>query len=186
MDLQIRRKASKQMLYIAIISMIMMFAGLTSAYIISSKREDWVSFSLPNALYISTLLIVISSVMYSLAQASIKNNNKSKTTLFLFATLIFGVLFVIFQIVGFYQLKEAGLYFTGASSVVSSSLLVAISFAHILHVLAGLIVLSVIISKHLSGKYSDKNYLGVELGGIFWHFVDVLWLALFLFFLIIT
>lgn len=186
MELQLKRKASKQMMYIAIISMVMMFAGLTSAYIISSKREDWVTFNLPNALYISTLLIITSSVMYRLAQANIKKNNRQKTTLFLVGTLLFGTSFVIFQILGFNQLKEAGLYFTGTSSVVSSSLLVAISFAHILHVLAGLMVLTVIISKHLMGKYSDSNYLGVELGGIFWHFVDILWLALFLFFLFIT
>ena len=68
MDAQIRSRTSKQMMYVAIISMIMMFAGLTSAYVISSNREDWVSFDLPQALYISTLLIILSSISYFLAK----------------------------------------------------------------------------------------------------------------------
>ena len=68
----------------------------------------------------------------------------------------------------------------------SSSLLVAISFAHLLHVAAGLIVLLVVLFKHLNNKYSAENALGLEVGGIFWHFVDFLWIFLFLFFYFIT
>ena len=186
MDIQVKSKTSKQMLYIGIVSMIMMFAGLTSAYIISSKREDWVSFNLPSALYVSTTLIIISSIAYLFAKKFLRDGNRQLTTIFLIITLILGIGFIYFQIRGFHQLREVGLFFTGEGSVVSSSLLVVISFMHILHVMAGIIVIIVVILKHLAKKYTVENMLGLELGGIFWHFVDILWIFLFLFFYFIT
>ena len=186
MDAQVRSRSSKQMMYVSIISMIMMFAGLTSAYVISSNREDWVTFDLPQGLYISTFLIILSSVSYFFAKKSIQKNNRSLTTMFLILTLLLAIGFVFFQLEGFNQLREVGLYFTGESSVVSSSLLVVISFAHLLHVAAGLIVLLVVLTNHLRHKYEPNNALGLEVGGIFWHFVDILWIFLFLFFYFIT
>ncbi len=182
MEEQIKRRVSKQMMYIAIVSMIMMFAGLTSAYVISMKREDWVSFDLPQALYISTILIVLSSLSFILAKRSIRKDNIGQTTIFLISTLILGLSFIYFQIEGFNQLREAGLFFVGKGSMVSSSLLVVISFAHLVHVLVGIIVLLVVLFNNLKNKYSAANALGLEVGGIFWHFVDVLWIFLFLFF----
>jgi len=182
MDIKVKRRVSKQMMYIAIVSMIMMFAGLTSAYVISMKREDWVSFDLPQAFYISTALIVISSICFILAKRSIKKNNKVQTTIFLVSTLLLGLGFVYFQVEAFGQLREAGLFFTGKGSLVSSSLLVVISFAHLIHVLAGIIVLLVVIFNNLKNRYNSDHSLGLEVGGIFWHFVDILWIFLFLFF----
>lgn len=182
MDIQVKRRVSKQMMYVAIVSMVMMFAGLTSAYVISMKREDWVSFDLPQALYISTLLIILSSISFIAVKKSIQKDNRQLTTLFLAVTLVLASGFIYFQIEGFNQLREAGLFFTGKGSVVSSSLLVVISFAHLLHALAGIIVLLVISFFHLKGKYNSGNTLGIEVGGIFWHFVDILWICLFMFF----
>ena len=186
MDAQVKSRTSKQMMYVAIISMIMMFAGLTSAYIISSNREDWVTFDLPQGLYISTILIILSSITFWFAKKSVHKNNRAQTTLFLVATLVLAIGFVFFQIEAFNQLREVGLYFTGEGSVVSSSLLVAISFAHLLHVAVGLIVLLFVLTNHLRGKYQANNALGLEVGGIFWHFVDFLWIFLFLFFYFLT
>ncbi|MCB0472454.1 MAG: cytochrome c oxidase subunit 3 [Flavobacteriaceae bacterium] len=186
MDFEIKQRTLKQMLYISITSIIMMFAGLTSAYIVSRKREDWVSFDLPQALYISTVLILLSSLSFLMARRYIKKNNRELTTLFLVVTILLGSGFVFFQVKGFEQLREMGLFFTGDQSVVSSSLLVVISFVHLLHVLAGIIVLLIILMRNLAKKYSDSDYLGLELGGIFWHFVDILWIFLFLFFYFIT
>lgn len=182
MDQLIQRRVSKQMMYIAIISMIMMFAGLTSAYVISMKREDWVSFDLPQALYISTVLILLSSISFIFVKKSIQKDKRQLTTIFLIITLLLGCSFVYFQIEGYNQLREAGLFFTGKGSLVSSSLLVVISFAHLVHALAGIIVLLVILYNQLQNKYNSANTLGIEVGSIFWHFVDILWICLFLFF----
>ncbi|OIQ40952.1 MAG: cytochrome oxidase subunit III [Bacteroidetes bacterium MedPE-SWsnd-G1] len=177
-----KQKSAKPMLWISMVSMTMMFIGLTSAYIISSKREDWVSFELPSALYTSTLLIVLSSLSYMMAKRSIKQNNRSLTSVFLIGALLLGIGFAVYQLEGFNQLKAAGLYLAGAGSQVSASLLMVISFAHLLHVMAGFIVLGVVIYNHFKKRYNATETLGLELGGIFWHFVDILWVLLFLFF----
>lgn len=181
-----KRKSAKPMLWISMVSMTMMFIGLTSAYIISSSREDWVSFELPSALYISTALIILSSLSYILAKKSIQKNNRLSTSIFLILALVLGLGFAFYQFEGFFQLKEAGLYLSGKGSVVSASLLIVISFAHLIHVAAGFIVLSVVIYNHFKKQYNAMETLGLELGGIFWHFIDIIWVLLFLFFYFIT
>jgi len=186
-DYQIaRQKSAKPMLWISMVSMTMMFIGLTSAYIVSSNREDWVSFELPSALYTSTLLIVLSSIAYMMAKKSIKKDDRKSTSIFLLASLVLGLAFAYFQFEGFYQLNEAGIFLSGKGSLVSASMLMVISFAHLVHVLAGFIVLLVVIYNHFKKRYNATETLGLELGGIFWHFVDILWVLLFLFFYFIT
>ena len=177
-----KQKSAKPMLWISMVSMTMMFIGLTSAYIVSSNREDWVSFEMPSAFFVSTILIVLSSVAYYFAKRSIQKDERQNTTLFLMLTLFLGFGFGFYQVQGFYQLQDAGLYLSGKGSVVSASLMMVISFAHSLHVLAGFIVLSVVIYNHFKKRYNATETLGLELGGIFWHFVDILWVLLFLFF----
>ena len=177
-----KRKSAKPMLWVAMISMVMFFAGLTSAYVISMEREDWVSFNLPNSLYISTVLIIVSSVTLFFSQRFLKEDKLSTSFLFLIITFVLGLGFIWFQYDGFLELKSKGLYFTGKQSTVSTSFIIGITFMHILHLLAGVIVLLVVIYNHYKKKYSSADTLGFELGAIFWHFVDVLWIYLFFFF----
>jgi cytochrome c oxidase subunit 3 len=179
---QAKRKSAKPMLWVSMVSMTMMFAGLTSAYVVSRKRSDWVSFDLPNAFYISTLLIVLSSITFMLAKYFIKQNNRQLTSAFLLSTLFLGVGFVFFQFEGFSELLKSGLFFAGAQSTVKSSFIYGITIAHLAHVAAGIVVLLAVIFNHFNKKYSATDTLGLELGAIFWHFVDILWIYLFLFF----
>lgn len=177
-----KRKSAKPMLWVSMISMVMFFAGLTSAYVVSMNREDWVTFDLPPAFYISTVLIVLSSATLFFSQKFLKKDNLSSSFMFLTLTLFLGLAFVWHQWVGFNELKETGLYFTGPKSTVSTSFIIGITFMHVLHLLAGIIVLFVVIYNHYKKKYSSADMLGFELGAIFWHFVDVLWIYLFFFF----
>ena len=177
-----KRKSAKPMLWVAMISMVMFFAGLTSAYVVSMKREDWVTFDLPQSFYISTFLIVLSSITLILSQRFLKKDNLKASFALLVLTLVLGLGFIWYQYVGFNELKSVGLYFTGPESTVSTSFIIGITFMHILHLLAGVIVLLVVIYNHFKKKYSALDMLGFELGGIFWHFVDVLWIYLFFFF----
>lgn len=177
-----RKKSAKPMLWISLISMVMFFAGLTSAYVISRKREDWVAFDLPDAFYTSTALIIASSISLFLSWQFLKREQRSLSIITLAITLVLGIAFVWYQYIGFEQLKSAGLYFTGKGSTVSTSFLLGITLMHILHLAAGIIVLIIVLSNHLRNKYTSKNTLGFELGAIFWHFVDVLWIYLFFFF----
>lgn len=177
-----KKKSAKPMLWISMISMVMFFAGLTSAYVISMERDDWVSFDLPLAFYISTMLIVASSVTLFLSGKFLKEDKRQLSLWLVVATLLLGIGFVWQQYVGFNELKSVGLFFTGPESTVSSSFIIGITFMHILHLLAGLIVLLVVIYNHFKYKYKSDNMLGFELGAIFWHFVDILWIYLFFFF----
>jgi|TARA_B100000767_G_scaffold230148_1_gene221104 cytochrome c oxidase subunit 3 len=177
-----KRKSAKPMLWVSMISMVMFFAGLTSAYVISMKRDDWVSFDLPQAFYISTFLIVASSITLFLSQKFLKKDKRQLSLVFVMATLFLGTGFVWQQYVGFNQLKSVGLFFTGPESTVSTSFIIGITFMHVLHLLVGLIVLLVVIYNHFKYKYKSDNMLGFELGAIFWHFVDILWIYLFFFF----
>ncbi|MDE1205277.1 cytochrome c oxidase subunit 3 [Tenacibaculum larymnensis] len=177
-----KRKSAKPMLWISMISMVMFFAGLTSAYVVSMNREDWVTFDLPQAFYISTVLIVLSSITLFFSQKLLKKDNIQASFTLLLITLVLGLGFVWYQYVGFNELKAVGLYFTGPESTVSTSFIIGITFMHVLHLLAGVIVLLVVIYNHFKKKYSSADMLGFELGAIFWHFVDVLWIYLFFFF----
>jgi cytochrome c oxidase subunit 3 len=177
-----KARSKKMMLWFAIGSLVMSFAGLLSAFIVSSKREDWLTdFQLPNAFITSTVLILLSSFTLIAAKRALGQNNKQLTTIGLLSTLVLGIVFVYYQFVGFGQIVEAGYNFTGPTSNVTMSFIYLIAVAHIAHVVVGLVCLLVVIFNHFRQKYSPKNMLGFELATIFWHFIDVLWLVLFLF-----
>jgi cytochrome c oxidase subunit 3 len=177
-----RRTSAKPMLWVSMISMVMFFAGLTSAYVISMERDDWVTFDLPDAFYTSTFLIVASSITLMLSQRFLKQDKRQISLLLVAVTLLLGIGFIWQQYEGFNELKSLGLYFTGPGSTVSTSFIIGISLMHVLHLLAGVIVLFVVIYNHFKYKYKPNDLLGFELGAIFWHFVDILWIYLFFFF----
>ncbi len=175
-------RAKKMMLWFGIISLVMSFAGWTSAFVVSSSRPDWLKdFQLPNAFIVSTVIILISSVTFLLAKKALKSENRSKTTLFLWVTLILGLAFIFYQFKGFRQIIDLGYNFTGPTSNVTMSYIYLIAIVHILHVVVGLICLLVVIYNHFKQKYSAAKMLGFELAATFWHFIDILWVYLFLF-----
>lgn len=175
-------RAKKMMLWFGIGSLIMSFAGLTSAVIVSSNRPDWLKdFQLPEAFITSTVIIIVSSITLVLAKRALKKDVRQATTLWLLVTLGLGLAFIYTQFVGFGQIVNSGYNFTGPSSNVTMSFVYVIAVAHILHVIAGLISLMVVIYNNFKQEYNSSQMLGFELSATFWHFVDVLWLFLFLF-----
>lgn len=175
-------RSYKLLLLFAMISMIMMFAGLTSAFVVSKSRADWLKdFQLPTAFYFSTVVIIGCSITFHLAKKSIQKDNQNATTSFLLATLALGILFVVLQFMGFGQIVESGYYFTGAESSITTTFLYIVTVVHLLHLAGGLIALFIIIFKQLRHKYNSTETLGIELGAMYWHFLDLLWIYLFLF-----
>ncbi|MCB0463854.1 MAG: cytochrome c oxidase subunit 3 [Flavobacteriaceae bacterium] len=175
-------RAKKMMLWFGIVSLIMSFAGWTSAFVVSSSREDWLDgFKLPSSFTISVILIIISSLTLLLAKRALKSGNRSQTTLFLLIAFGLGVGFIVSQLIGFQQIIDLGYNFTGPTSNITMSYIYIIAAVHILHVVVGLICLLVVIYNHFKQKYNTENMLGFELAANFWHFVDILWLYLFLF-----
>jgi cytochrome c oxidase subunit 3 len=179
---QRKSRSYKLLLLFGMISMFMMFAGLTSAYLVSASRKDWVhTMILPPAFLISTILIILSSITIHLAKKAIQKDNQKNTTIFLLATLALGIAFVFFQFQGFSQIVEMGYFFTGSESSVTSSFLYVLTILHLAHLFAGIISLLIVIYNHFKQKYNASQSTGIELAAMFWHFLDFLWVYLFLF-----
>ncbi|MCK5401356.1 MAG: heme-copper oxidase subunit III [Flavobacteriaceae bacterium] len=175
-------RAKKMMLWFGIVSLIMSFAGWTSAFVVSRSREDWLTdFQLPNAFTISTIIIIISSLTFIMAKRALKNNKRQLVTIWLLITLIFGAVFIYNQFLGFNQIIESGYNFTGPTSNITMTFIFIIAFVHIIHVAVGIICLLVVIYNHFKQKYNAKKMLGFELAATYWHFVDILWIYLLLF-----
>ncbi len=175
-------RAKKNMLWFGIISLTMSFAGLTSAYVVSKERPDWItSFEIPQAFYISLVLIIASSTTIQLALRKIKKEQNKLGMILLIITFLLGVLFVIFQFVGFSEIIQNGYNFTGPTSSITTSFIYLVVLLHVAHVFAGLISLLIVIYNHFKQKYINGKTLGVELAATFWHFVDLVWIYLFLF-----
>ena len=178
-------KAKKMMLWVGMISMAMTFAGLTSAYVVSSSRADWLSqFKIPGSFTISTLLILISSFSFYLAKKSLLSKNIKATKILILTTFMLASLFVYFQFKGFEDIIAQGYYFTGAESSITTSFLYVLVLLHLAHLFAGIIVLLVVYFRLVRGSYSGSNTIGFELAHLFWHFLDILWIYLYLFVLL--
>lgn len=175
------RKTAKPLLYIGIVSIVMLFAGLTSAYAVRADNGNWLVFELPKIVFVSTAVIITSSLTMLLAQRAIKKGNFNATAGYLAVTLFLGIAFFFTQIQGWKDLTAQGIYFVGKYSNASGSFLYIIALVHLLHMVGGLIALAVSLTKSLLKKYSASDYLGIELTAVYWHFLDLLWVYLFLF-----
>jgi cytochrome c oxidase subunit 3 len=119
--------------------------------------------------------------MMHLAKKAIEKDNRKATGIFLLLTLGLGISFVLLQFKGFGQIVEAGYYFTGPESNIATTFLYVIAVLHLAHLTGGLISLLIIIYNHFKQKYNSSQLLGIELGAMYWHFLDFLWICLFFF-----
>ena len=169
-------------LWIGIASIIMMFAGLTSAYIIKRNQANWTSFELPIMFWYSTVVIIISSLTLVLAGKAFRQRDMGKYKSLVVTTLVLGVLFIIMQAIGFRQLWDQGMTLT---KNVSFSFLYVIVGLHALHVIGGVIALVILFLKAFSKKVRSYNIVPIEVISTYWHFVDILWVYLLVFLLMI-
>lgn len=175
-------RSYKLLLIFAMISIVMLFAGLTSAYVVSKSRRDWLqNFELPQTFLWSTIVILLCSVTFYLAKKSIQKDDRKSTSVYLLLTLVLGVAFVFLQFEGFNILFKNNLFPTGSAGSVTISFLYILVIVHLAHLFGGIISLLIIIYNHFKQKYNSSQYLGIELGAMYWHFLDFLWIYLFLF-----
>ena len=175
-------RAKKMMLWFGMISMSMTFAGLTSAYVVSSSRSDWIQqIELPFAFTLSTILIILSSCTFYSGLKMMQKDKIRESLLLLLVTLLLALAFVYFQFQGFSGLIDKGYYFTGPESTITTSYLYVLVLLHLAHLTAGIIIVSNVFIRALKGRYIKGNTIGFELALTFWHFLDILWVYLFLF-----
>ena len=176
-----QNKTSKPLLWIGIFSMVMFWAGLTSAYIVRADNGNWLLFNVPSIFIISTAVIITSSITMFYAYNSAKKNNYSQVTLGLLITLVLGFIFVYCQYQGWMELYSKDIVLGGKKSNASGSFFILFVLAHWAHLFGGIISLTITLLKSLRKRYNAENTLGLELCSIYWHFLDILWVYLFLF-----
>lgn len=174
-------KGRKFLLWLSMGGMSMAFAGLTSAYIVRKGAGNWLQFELPSMFYVSTAIILLSSVTMNMAVSAAKKGNFNNIRSFLIATLILGLGFVFTQFEAWSHLINQNIFFTGKTSNAAGSFLFVLTGLHMAHLAGGIIALIVTNIKSLKNKYTPENHLGITLCAIYWHFLDALWVYLFLF-----
>lgn len=176
-------KTYKMLLLFGMVSIFMIFAGLSSGFVVSRTRPDWLQdFTLPSAFLISTIAIIASSFTFHFALKAMKAGNRKLTTTLLLVTLFLGISFILLQFKGFSQVVENGYFFTGSESSITTSFLYIMVIVHIVHLFGGIISLATVIYNHFKQKYNATQTLGIELSAMYWHFMDIIWVLLFLFF----
>lgn len=202
---ELRRLSSrKTLLWFGIISIIMLFAGLTSAYIVRQSEGKWAQFELPNMFIVSTVIILLSSIPMQWSVNSIKKGRDENLVKGLIITFLFGAGFVVTQYLAWGELFSQGIAFSsqlsdikvdytyipagqetaeqaGGIGNVSASFLYAITALHILHLAGGILALFVVLSRSIRKKYTSAEYSGVSMCATYWHFLGILWVYLFFF-----
>ncbi len=167
-------------LWIAMGSIIMMFAGLTSAYIVRKAQGNWVTYHLPVLFWVSTAVILLSSMTMVMSVKSFKNRQMSRFKALMITTILLGCAFAVLQYMGFKALYAQNIRVDGNPS---ESFLFIIAGLHLLHILGGIIALIIVFFRALRKNVKVYNATALEIAGAYWHFVDVLWIYLFVFFL---
>ncbi|PCH98132.1 MAG: hypothetical protein COB85_02060 [Bacteroidetes bacterium] len=221
----------KPLMWVALVSIVMLFGGLTSGYIVTKADNFWVNFDLPEMFMISTVLILLSSVTIAMAVKAAKSNQYGKVKLAVFGTFLLGLGFVGSQYMGWSQLVDEGHFFVGnlvdikgvygadytivynGKSLVyngkdfymptdstfkdpidsrmfntfntSSAFLYVLTGVHVAHLGGGLLAMLVVLINALRMKYNSKDSVGLEICATYWHFLDGLWIYLYLFLMFI-
>jgi cytochrome c oxidase subunit 3 len=179
----IKERSPKMLLWIGLVSIGMMFAGLTSGYIVRRGTGTWLAFQIPMPFFISTAIIIISSITMNMALQAAKKGALSAITRAIVLTLILGIAFGICQFIGYKTLVDQKIFLVGSNSNASGSYFYILSLLHLCHIIGGLVALSIAFVKAIRKKYSTENYLGIKLCATYWHFLDGLWVYLFVFML---
>src|SRR6185312_3858576 len=169
-------------LWVALGSIIMMFAGLTSAYVVKRDQPAWTTFTIPRAFYYSTAVLLTSSLTIQMALKGFKDREMLRYRNLLTTTAILGILFVLLQWKGFRQIWDTGITFHGSGG---GQFLYIIAGLHAVHVLGGIVALLVMVARAYMPRIRSYNSVPIEVMSTYWHFVDLLWIYLFIFFIAI-
>jgi cytochrome c oxidase subunit III len=168
-------------MWVALAAIVMMFAGLTSAYIVKKANAQWLEFELPGIFWYSTLIMLLSSVTIHLSLKSFRAREMVRYRFLMGITTVLGIAFVVLQWIGFQQIEAGGVPLFGYDSNPSASFVGIIFGLHGLHVLGGVIALAVMFLRAYIGTRKVYGSTGLELMSTYWHFVDGLWIYLFIF-----
>ena len=165
-------------MWLFIVSILMLFAAFTSAYLVRKAEGNWVEFKLPNLFWISTGILILSSISMQFALSAAKKDQFNALRTSISITFVLGLIFLILQYYGWVQLVEMNIYFVGNPS---GSFVYVLSGLHGLHLISGLVVLLVALVAAFKLKINAKALTQIKICSTYWHFLDALWIYLFLF-----
>ncbi len=171
-------------LWLFIVSIVMIFAAMTSAYIVRRAEGNWLEVEIPLIMYISTGVILLSSITMHWAYLSAKRDNLQPLKTALLLTTLLGIIFIVTQFKSWETLKEAGVFFGGELSNPGGSFVYVLTGLHGFHLISGVVFLFVVLISAFGYKVHSKNLNLIEMSATYWHFLDALWIYLFVFLLL--
>jgi cytochrome c oxidase subunit 3 len=170
-------------LWLLLLGILMLFSGLTSAYIVRKGDGNWFDFEIPTVFLYSTVVILLSSLTMLYAYRSAKNDEINGVKIGLALTIILGIGFIVTQYWGWVVMAGDGLHFVNPKEGdrVSASFLIAIAAIHLAHILAGIIYLIVTLVRTYKSQVHKKDTLQISMCNTYWHFIGLLWVYLYMF-----
>ncbi len=166
----------KFIIWLFIITIIMLFASQTSAYIVRRAEGNWTEFEIPLIFWYSSLVLIVSSIFMQLSLMAAKKDEFGKLKAFISISFLLGIIFLIMQYIGWQNLQTQGIYLKGNPS---GSFYYIITGLHGFHLITGLIVMLFSFYSSFKMDIHSKNLIRLEVCTIYWHFLDLLWIYLF-------
>ena len=168
-------------LWLFIVSVVMIFASMTSAYIVRMSEGNWLEFELPDIFWYTSILIILSSVSLHWAYISAKRDSLDQLRVAILVTAILGFSFLVGQWYSWVALVDRDVYFVGNPA---GSFLYVFTGLHAIHLISGVIFLIIVLISSLRFKIHSQNMAQMEMCTTYWHFLGGLWLYLFMFLLL--
>lgn len=167
-------------LWLFLVSIVMLFASQTSAYLVRRAEGNWLEFEMPQIFWYSTVVLVFSSISMHMAYLAAKKDQFKQLKIAISITFVLGTLFLWMQFEGWRELVNMNVYFVGNPS---GSFFYVFTGLHGFHIISGLLVLIVSLSSVFKMKVHSKSLRRIGICTTYWHFLDLLWLYLFVFLL---
>lgn len=168
-------------LWMFLVSIVMIFASLTSAYIVRRAEGNWLEFELPNLFISSSIVIILSSLTLHFAYLNIKKDNISLAKIFTLITVVLGFTFLGTQWYAWGELVDMKVFFGGSSANAAGSFMYVITGVHAAHIISGIIYLLIIFIKTFRNKISSSNSVIMQTCATYWHFLGFVWIYLYIF-----
>ena len=166
-------------LWLFMISITMIFASLTSAYLVKKGDGDWRVFELPEMFWYTSGVVIVSSIAMFLTVRAARQDKLGTVKITLWTTLLLGILFLVGQWIASVDLISNNIYFVGGNP--SESFIYVLAGMHWLHLISGLVFISIVLYNVYKFKIHSKAMVRLEMASTYWHFLGVLWIYLFVF-----
>lgn len=180
-DQPISMHPKKFALWLFMVTVVMIFAAMTSAYIVRQSEGNWLEYDLPQIFWLTSGIVVLSSLFLQYGYASAKKDNIAGLKIGLSGAVILGIAFLIGQWYSWVALVDEEVFFVGNPA---GSFLYVFTGLHALHLISGVIFLIIVLISSFKYKIHSKAMVRMEMATTYWHFLGGLWLYLFMFLLL--